>query len=324
MRSRDEMLELLLSHRGTYLSGEEAAERLHISRNAVWKAIEKLRSEGYEIEAAPRRGYRLAEHNDILSPGELLRDIGLPFTADRIHVFDQVESTNRTAKELAIGGAPHGTVVMADRQSRGNGRHERTFFSPEGGIYLSIILRGDQIAYQSSSMITISAAAFAAEAIEEICGKSPGIKWINDLFLDGKKIGGILTESASGFESGELEWVVIGIGINFRTREDSFPEELKNIAGSIYPDGKNAVSRSELAGSIIRKILTAGSKKREKILDSYRSRLMLRGETVLIQQKGVARKGVIVGVDDEGRLIVQMENGETERYSSGEISTRRI
>lgn len=318
------MLALLEKNRGRYISGEEAAAGLHISRNAVWKAVGVLREEGYRIEAAPRKGYRLAEDSDILSAESLLQEIGLPLQKEQIHVFRELASTNRTAKELALDGAGHGTVVIADRQSRGSGRFSRTFYSPEGGIYMSILLRPDHVPYREPSMITVSAAAVTADAIEMLCGVSPQIKWINDLYLDGKKICGILTESASDFESGELEWIVLGIGINFAVKTRDFPEELRKKAGSIYGDRAPAITRARLAGRIIRGILTVGNRSRKDIIDSYRARLMMKNETVLLRSGGGTETVKMIDIDENGRLIAEDQNGRRKTYFFGEISVRRM
>lgn len=323
MRSRDELLALLTRHRGEYISGAGAAEKLHITRSAVWKAVEALRSEGYQIEAAPRKGYRLSEATDILSPEAIQFEIGPGISRDQIHVFSELPSTNRTAKELAVGGAAHGTVVIADRQSSGSGRYSRKFYSPPGGIYMSVILRPDQLPYREPPMITAACAAITADAIEAVCGVVPGIKWINDLYLRGRKICGILTESASSFESGELEWVVVGIGINFAVDTDMFPETIRECAGSIYKPGRAEVTRARLAGRIVRDLLGAGNRTREDLLGSYRSRLMMKNETVLIRSGDRTEEVRLIDVDGDGCLVVEHADGSKSSYAAGEISCGR-
>ena len=319
MRSRDQLLALLLRHRGGYVSGGRAAEELHISRSAVWKAVESLRNDGYQIEAAPRKGYRLSKDNDILSPEGLADEIGPPVSRDQIRVFRELPSTNRTAKELAVGGAAHGTVVIADRQSSGSGHYARAFYSPEGGVYLSVILRPDHFQLRCPPLITLTAAAVTADAIEALCGVSPGIRWINDLFLDGRKICGILTESASDFESGELEWIVVGIGINLAVRTGEFPEEIRGCAGSIYEYGHAEVSRARLAGRIVRDLLSAGERKSEDLIDSYRRRLMMKNEIVRLRSAGKTEQVRLIDIDGCGRLIVERADGTRGSYTAGEI-----
>ena len=319
MSSRDEMLALFLKHPGEYVSGAAAAEELHISRAAVWKAVESLRSGGYHIDAAPRRGYRLSEENDILSPEGLSEEIGPLIEKEQIRVFGELPSTNRTAKELAVAGARHGTVVIADCQSGGSGHYARRFYSPGGGIYMSVILRPEQMPWYEPSRITLAAAAVTAESIEALCGVSPGIRWINDLFLDGKKICGILTESASDLESGILEWIVVGIGINFAVRAGEFPEKIRDRAGSIYPCGHPGVSRMRLAGRILRDLLTAGDRKPEEWIHSYRRRLLMKNEIVLLHSAGRTEKVRLIDIDEKGRLIARHGDGTIHLYTAGEI-----
>lgn len=319
MSSRDELLALLLKHRGEYVSGAAAAEKLHISRTAVWKAVESLRSDGYHIDAAQRKGYRLAGDDDILSPEGLSDVIGPLIGREQIRVFSELPSTNRTAKELAITGAAHGTVVIADRQSSGSGHRKRAFFSPEGGIYMSVLLRPELTPFCEPPMITLAAAAVTADTIESLCGISPEIRWINDLFLDGRKICGILTESASDLESGEPEWIVVGIGINLAVPIQAFPEELRDSVGSIYPCGHAEVSRTKLAGRIVHDLLTAGEKSKKELIDSYRRRLMMKNEIVLLRSAGKTKKVRLIDIDEEGSLVVALPDGTTQRCTNGEI-----
>ena len=200
----------------------------------------QLRAQGYLIESVTNKGYRLSSRSDVLSEAGVERY--LKATGLRIQVVDRVDSTNSAMKRMAAEGAPHGSVLIANEQSAGRGRMGRSFYSPPGtGIYMSLLLRPHTDA-QRATLVTASAAVAVAEAIEQLAGEPVQIKWVNDIFLDDKKISGILTEAAFGLESGVPEYVVVGVGINACAPEGGFPPELAEIAGSLWqspvPDGK--------------------------------------------------------------------------------------
>jgi len=283
--TKDKVLALLMAHEGEWVSGAAAADELGLTRNAVWKAIGSLREEGCGIEAVTNRGYRLSGQADLLSgeriasllrtkggaPGEAETD-GFP-GADRIHIYTSLASTNRTAKEMAIAGAPHGTVVIADMQTGGSGHHARRFYSPRGGIYMSVILLPGAFPHTDTETVTACAAVSVCRAIETECGLHPGIRPVNDLFIEGKKVCGILTESMTDCESCETQWIVTGIGINLSLREEQIPEELRGIAGSLYPDGMPPVTRNRLIASVLRELLgKSAASERDEILAAYRER----------------------------------------------------
>jgi len=194
----------------------------------------------------------------------------------RIFFFDSLESTNITAKDKAAAGAEHGTVVIADYQTAGKGCRGKTFFSPAGrGIYMSFILDAGFICLNNPASITASAAVSVCQTIEYTTGKSPKVKKVNDIFLDGRKICGILTESVIGAESHNINFIVLGIGINFNTPLSDFPEELQGIAGSLFESETPPVSRNELTAEIIKAILYPKVKlNEEQMLEEYNKRLL--------------------------------------------------
>ncbi len=261
MTSKDRVLEILSTNKESFISGESIAISLGISRNAIWKAINDLRKSGYVIEAVSNKGYRLAEDKDILSEGGIIS-----FANDKvasiykensglIHVYEETTSTNRVAKELAIGGAAHGTLVVSGRQSSGRGRRDHSFYSPEGGLYFSVILSPDRIPYKDSDEITTFIGNSVCGAINDKCGISPRLKPINDIYIGDKKICGILTEAGTEFETGDIQWIVVGIGINFDSDIDKFPEEIKKVATSIYKPGEGTITKNELVAEILNRIL---------------------------------------------------------------------
>ncbi|MCM1568557.1 MAG: biotin--[acetyl-CoA-carboxylase] ligase [Roseburia sp.] len=322
MTTRNRILELLEKHRGENISGERLAEMLSVSRNAVWKAIRELRREGYHIEAATNKGYCLSDDNDILSVQGIKPFLSQDsrIYAEKIHVYQSLESTNKTAKEMAIAGAEHGTVVISDCQTSGRGRYSREFFSPSGGLYISIVLHPEALCFQNITTITAFAAVSVCEAIELISGRKPMIKWVNDIFIDGKKGCGILTEAVTDFESGHLQWIVLGMGMNVHIPAEDFPRKLQSIATSIYPQEGVAGARNRLAAEMINRILGYSVLPKEQdILAAYKKRLMMLGKEVTVIQGQSAYKAKAMDVDSAGHLIVEDENGEIHSLYSGEI-----
>ena len=322
MSTKNRILELLEQHRGESISGEHLAGILGLSRNTVWKAVKELQKDGYNIVAVTNKGYCLSEENDIISiPGikPFLSEKSQPF-ADKIQIYKSLESTNKTAKEMAVTGAEHGTVIISDCQTMGRGRYSRNFFSPYGGLYMSIILRPEVLRFEHQTSVTAFAAVSVCEAIESISQKAPKIKWVNDIFIDGKKVCGILTEAVTDFESGGLEWVVLGIGINVYTRTEDFPDELQSLATSIYPDEKTPCVRNKLSAEIINRILGFDTYPSvAEIFEKYKKRLMMLGKEVTVIQNKTEYRATAIDVDFVGRLIVKNENGEIITLSSGEI-----
>lgn len=323
MSTKNRILELLEQQRGESISGEHLAGVLGISRNAVWKAIKELQKDGYNIVAVTNKGYCLSAENDIISiPGiKPFLSERSQFYANKIQVHKSLESTNKTAKEMAVAGAEHGTIIISDCQTMGRGRYSRNFFSPSGGgLYMSIVLRPEAMHFKNPTSVTAFAAVSVCEAIESISTKVPRIKWVNDIFIDGKKVCGILTEAVTDFESGGLDWVVLGIGINVHTCTEDFPCDLQSIATSIYPDEKMSGVRNRLSAEIINRILGFETLPSEtEIFEKYKKRLMVLGKKITVIQNQVEYKATAIDVDSVGHLVVKNESGERITLSSGEI-----
>ena len=190
---------MLEESRGEYISGEDIAKRLYCTRGAVWKAIKSLRDEGVRIDAVTNRGYCLEGSSDIVSESGIRRYLG---NEHEIFVLKTVGSTNAYLRELAQKGAAEGTLVVSSEQTRGQGRRGRTFFSPaDTGLYLSVLLRPEAAVNEAVKITSIAAVAVCA-VLEKVCGVQPEIKWVNDIFVNGKKAAGILTEAAFDMENG--------------------------------------------------------------------------------------------------------------------------
>lgn len=326
MSTRDAVLDVLERRRGEYVSGAALAKELGISRNAVWKAIKILEAEGYSIDAVRNKGYSLETDSDILSVQGLKPFLASGMPAEKIHIYRELASTNITAKEMAVSGEDvHGSVVIADSQTSGRGRRGRSFFSPAGGIYASFIIKPEGVYAEGADTFTVAAAVAVCEAVENVTGKSPGIKWINDVLLDGRKICGILTESAFDMESRCFDWIVIGIGINFSIDPADFPDDIKKTAGSLYPHGSRTVTRNMLTAELINcvfSLIVNKEKSRDELLASYKKRLTMLGSRVNVFCAGESYSATALDLNENGNLIVKKDDGTTNILSSGEISVR--
>ena len=311
--TKQALLAALSAAQGECISGQQLARQLGVSRAAVHKAAAALAAQGYALEAAPRRGYRLAGGDPFCAEA-----VG-PYPAP-VQVYDTLESSNRTAKLLALDGAPHGTLVLTAHQSAGRGRLGRVFESPSGkGVYLSVLLR-PAVPAASAQTATIGAAVAVCRAVQELCGLELGIKWVNDLYYQGKKVCGILTEAGTDLESGRLEWLVVGIGLNLTATAADWPPELAEKAGSLYPGGPAPVSRAALAGAIARQLLALCPA--FDCLDEYRTRCFVPGHWVTVCTGTETYAAKALAIDEEGRLVVQRENGRPQALHCGEVTTR--
>jgi len=316
MKTKDTILALLEEKRGQAISGEDIAQRLNISRNAVWKVINKLKEDGHQIEATSNKGYSLNKNSDIISKVGIMSNLHVDAEID---VHQKVESTNTIAKERAIAGAKHGTVIIAEEQSSGRGRHGRSFFSPAGhGIYMSLVLKPEEIGFDNPALITVYTAVAVCSAIEKVCNKYPQIKWVNDLFVNQKKICGISAEIVMDLESQTMQWIVVGIGINF-TLPANLPKELVSIVGAVHEVPPNT-TRNQLVAEVLNKML-APNYKQQEIISEYRKRLFILGKKIRVEA-AEPYNAVAIDINEQGHLIVEDESGERKLLSAGEISVR--
>lgn len=320
---KSKILALLLDAGTDYLSGEAMSETLGVSRAAVWKVIKQLREEGYEIEAAPRMGYRLVSQPDLLSPDCLAPYLPADFPFGPIHYFPSIPSTNTYAKSIAWDSA-EGTVIITDEQTQGRGRRGRNWHSPANqNIYLSLLLK-PEIPIQQVPLFTQMAAAAVWEALSPELPKLE-IKWPNDLMVNNKKICGILTEMSG--EMNALHYLVIGIGINVNTTAEDFPDELKPIASSLRLETGHPLSRQKLAARILEQlanhyktVLDTGSF--ETALSVCRAHSNLLGEKINIHHRDGIEAAQAMEIDADGFLVVETDKGR-QRLSSGEVSIRK-
>lgn len=322
---KNKILRVLEANRGSYVSGESLAETFGVSRAAVWKSVSSLRKEGHRISASTNKGYKLECSSDILTAQGIIAHLKEDSPVSNVICLDEIDSTNNYAKKLAVNGQSHGTLIAANRQTAGRGRYGHSFESPAGtGLYMSLILRPetDTAKFQ---MITIADAVAVCLAVEELYPASRGtlgIKWVNDVFMNGRKICGILTEAVTGFESGEIESVVTGIGINVSTKK--FSASASTVAGAIFTEGEPAFGRDELCARVAEYVMAfAENLDDPTILREYRERSVLTGREISYMKGETRMTGHVLGIDDEGGLVVRDEKGNTETLRSGEVSTIR-
>lgn len=321
MTLREKILALFESSKGQYFSGEEIGKALNVSRAGVWKAVKALRQEGYPIDAVPNKGYCLSRDTDILSCQGVQKY--LRHDALRVQVQDKVNSTNQAVKALAQEKAPEGTAVIANCQEAGRGRYGRTFYSPQGsGVYLSLLLRPRDWSPESSLGLTTMAAVAVCRAIEAVSGEHPQVKWVNDIYLHGKKVCGILTEGAFSMENGMLEYGIVGIGVNVYAPAEGFPPELQSIAGPVFsetfPDGKN-----RLAAEILNQLMDCYQNPDPLgHLQPYRDYSLVLGKPVEVISSTGREPATALAIDEHFRLVVQYSDGREAALSQGEVSVR--
>ncbi|MCC8022347.1 MAG: biotin--[acetyl-CoA-carboxylase] ligase, partial [Clostridiales bacterium] len=314
MALQDQVLEYLESNRGEAVSGQALAELFHVSRNAVWKAVQALREMGYPIASATNRGYCLPESADLVSAAGIRAFLPEGLRGLPVHYFPCVDSTSNAAKRMALDGAPHGTCVAAEQQTAGRGRRGRSFFSPRGrGMYLSMVLR-PQREIQDALLITLMAGVAVCRAVESLSAYRPQIKWVNDIFLDGKKFCGILSEAVTDFESGTVDSIVVGIGINVKTKREEFPEELREKAASLELED---LARNRLYAAVIAEMMRlAADWDRPRVLEEYRARSLMIGREIAYWKNGVQYAGCAREIDDNGNLVVEDSQGNLQVLSS--------
>ncbi len=323
MTTKERVLELFEENKGVYFSGEEIAQKLCVSRAAVWKVVKSLRDEGYQIDAVTNKGYCLSVETDILSPQGIRKYLNETCENLDIRVLPSVHSTNDVVKEKAGQGGAEGFTVIANEQTAGRGRRGRTFFSPCGtGLYMSILLKPVNYSASQAVRITTMAAVAVCEAMEEVSDVKAEIKWVNDIFIKGKKVCGILTEGSFDLESGMLDYAVLGVGINVYEPADGLPEDLKAIAGSVFEKPQNDMKNHLAAAFLNRFMGYYHAQDHADYIEKYRSRSFVVGRHIRVISANQTRNAFAYGIDDECGLLVRYEDGTSESLNSGEISIR--
>lgn len=318
----EKILETLEKNKGNYVSGAMMAKELGISRNAIWKYVKILQGRGHDIKAVTNKGYILSCDSNILSAQSISKFIA----DDRIRVeFEEcVTSTNVIVRSRAENSENEGLLLVAGEQTAGKGRLGRSFSSQKGtGVYFSLLLR-PELSPADSLLITTCAAVAVAKAINEITGKEPYIKWVNDIYISDRKVCGILTQASFDSEGDKLAYAVLGIGINICFDENSMPEEIKDIAGGIFENENVPIdAASRIVGRTIDIFMTEYDNLTEKkILDYYKTHSYLDGKRITVIKPDGEHTATALGINDDLSLNVRYDNGENGRLFSGEVSTK--
>lgn len=329
MKTKEKVLNLLKSNSNSYISGQEIAEKLYMTRAAVWKAINALRADGHEIEAVNNKGYCLMCPTEALAEVRIREKLSDDLSKIKLFIHDEVTSTNDVARNCYYEGVGEDFVVISDSQTRGRGRHGRVFYSPKGtGLYLSFATTPNANIAEGSLLVAMTAVA-VSKAISDVVGVDTKIKWVNDIFVGEKKVAGILTEAVTSYEAATIECAIIGIGINLYEPQGGFPDELKKKAGALlesYDVDKKI--KNELAAAVISRFYEYYKKRDKEFIKEYRERSNLIGNYVKIAPVGTdneaakEHKGYAIAkeIDDDCHLIVEYEDGRTVTLTSGEVS----
>ena len=323
------MRELILKtlQQERHISGEELGKRLNVSRAAVWKHINELRNRGYKIDSSPKSGYSFIKSTHLLLPEEIGLGLNTQIMGKHIVHYAEVSSTQDIAAELARGGAAEGTLVIAEMQKGGRGRKGRSWVSlPEGGIYLSLILRPNLMPSQIVQ-IPLIAGVTLTRAIKETVPLQPMIKWPNDIIIGKKKVGGILTEMSSEIDG--VNYVVLGIGLNVNIPASLLAEQTAGIATSLIDEYGAYISRAKLVQCflsefeiIYTKFLASGF---SSVRDEWKALNNTIGSWVKVSDGGEEIEGEALDIDNDGFLLVRKESGDVSRIISGDVSfTNRI
>lgn len=315
MSVKNDLLYALEKNKGEEISGQALADKLGVTRAAIWKAVKALQEDGYLISATRNKGYRLEKTSDIISEQGIRSYIDDSMKDWEIIVLQTVDSTNTYAKSILGKLSGKSAIIIALCQTAGKGRHGHSFYSPKDtGIYMSVVIRPD---ISPSTLITAAAAVAVCLTCEELTESRPQIKWVNDVFLGNKKICGILTEGIIDFETQNLDNAIVGIGVNLSTSD--FPDGVDSVACSVFP--KNATKNMFIA-KIVSNLQRLVSTGKEEIISEYRRRLMVLGKSVSYTMNGETHTGIAKGINEIGNLIVETDFG-TDVLTAGEISLNK-
>lgn len=319
---KDEVVKYLENNIGKLVSGGEIGKNLNVSRTAVWKAINMLKDEGYDIKTKKNEGYILSINNNMLSEKIIKQNTKAKFLGNQIEILNTIDSTNNYLKLKAQNGASEGLVVLAEQQTCGKGRKDKNFFSPaKTSIYMSILLKPK---IQIISFITIAAAISVVEAIYNITGIKTSIKWVNDVLYKNLKLCGILTEASIEAESGDINYVVLGIGIN--VKKIDFPDDIKIIATSLENITSNDYSRNKLAGELLTQLEKNYNKlisnNKTELINTYKNYLSMLGKEITVIESNNTYKAKALDIDDNAYLIIELLSGQIKKINCGEISIK--
>ncbi len=321
MTLKEKILEKL-SHSEDYISGQSLAEEFGVSRAAVSKAVKALRSDGYGVDSVNNKGHRLVFSADALNADAIRSQMNSDAQNLELFVLESVDSTNNEAKRMLADGFSDDALIVANEQTGGRGRLGRSFYSPKNtGIYMSFLYQSE-LKLSDAVTITTAAAVAVVRAIEAVTDIIPEIKWVNDVYANGKKVCGILTEAVSDFETGTAKSIIIGIGINITT--ENFPDDIKERAASLVSTQTKKTLRNELIAQTANELTAIYRTLPDKssFIGCYKDHSMIIGKEIDFYVNNNKQSGTAVDINDDGSLIVAMQDGSKITLSSGEVTVR--
>lgn len=321
MKTKDLVLKKLEENKDEFISGEKLAIELNLSRTAIWKAINTLKKEGFPIDSVTKRGYKLDKNSDLLSDPGIRNNLIEEIKDIDIYIYDEIDSTNTEAKRLLNDKTPENfTLLITDYQSKGKGRTGKSFKSFKGtGIYFTIIIRPDEnLKFQDIDLVTLRAAVAVSKVAEKLKDEEISIKWVNDIFLNKKKICGILTEVDANFETMDVNSIIVGIGINIKEPKEGLTEELRDIVGFLNVDN----TKNELAALFINEFYNTYYKRdKDEVLKYYKEHSIVLNRDIVFERNNKFYEAYVKDINDKGNLIVKIDDRE-EVISSGEIKLK--
>jgi BirA family biotin operon repressor/biotin-[acetyl-CoA-carboxylase] ligase len=318
---KKQILKTLHQNKDEYVSQDHLASEVGISKTQLTDEIRKLEEEGYKIDSSVEKGYCLIKTPNQLLPYEIQEDLSTSYIGREIHYYPEVDSTNEVAKRLAQEGVPEGTIVIAESQRRGRGRRGKKWLSPSGGVWMTIILRPD-IPPSKAPQLTLVTGVAVAETLDQECRLDVGIKWPNDILIGEKKVCGILTEASANPQG--LEYVVVGIGIDLNVDVNNFPPELREGATSLKHELEKEISGAKLVQQFLSNFEKLYNDfktgKFPEILNQWRRLSKTIGTSVEVHKKGRIVRGEAVGINKEGVLILETDDGSLRKIISGECT----
>lgn len=317
---KDEVLRLLRNSRSGHVSGAALAAAMGVSRTAVWKHIKSLEREGYAIEAVPSKGYRLTASPDVIVVGDVKQRLGTKTIGKEVLHYDEAVSTNTLAMDIAQKGAVDGTVVIAETQTGGKGRLGRAWISPRGNLYMSVILR-PAVPISKAPLLTLMGAVAVASGVRKYCGVPAGIKWPNDILLSGKKVSGLLTEMSA--EPDRIRHIVLGIGVNVNMDSSALHPDVRKTSTTLAAAAGKSVDRTALLRALLAELdlwYHRFLKGNTEVLTAWKELNVTLGHRVAVNGGGAKLEGLARGVDAEGRLILELDDGTLRQVAAGDVT----
>ena len=320
------VLNFLESHESEYLSGQDLSDVLKISRVAIWKHIEKIRSLGYRIDSKQKRGYKFVNRTEKLLPWEITKKIKSEFVGRRVYYFDEIDSTQNYALQISNNKNENGTVIVAEKQTDGKGRLNRKWYSPEGGIWLSVIIH-PEFQISDATIIPLAASLALCESIKKVHKIKTDVKWPNDITIDGKKVAGMLIDTS--IQGNKVENLVLGIGINFAVNIQQIEKRLKNSPNfygvtSLFPE-KNKPSKIELLVQFLlelEKVINSLIKgKNAQIIKDWSKHTNMFGKTISVNTGNGKISGIAKKIDSDEALIIKT-GAKNRRIFVGDVTLR--